>query len=132
MNMNLERLLEIVFNNPDNISFQYSNINGKEKLIVNGEDLSDNETFDDTKIKELIKDYKERFNELDDNIFDLIVTEADKRGINLSEMNQALEQEHYTEEEALNANNVITIMSDIISHVIKREIDSLQDILIKW
>lgn len=131
--MNLEKLLELVFNDPDNISIQYSNINGKEKLIVNGKDLSDdNETFDDSEIKHFIEDYKEKFSELDDNIFDLIVKEADKRGLNLSEMNQALEQEHYTEEEAINANNVITVMSDIIAHVIRREIDSLYTVLEKW
>lgn len=47
-------------------------------------------------------------------------------------MNQALEQEHYTEEEAINANNVITVMSDIIAHVIRREIDSLYTVLEKW
>lgn len=129
--MNLEKLLELIFNNPDNISIQYSNINGKEKLIVNGKDLSD-DTFDDSEIKHFIEDYKERFSELDDNIFDLIVKEAEKRGLNLSEMNQALEQEHYTEEEAINANNVITVMSDIIAHVIKREIDSLYTVLEKW
>lgn len=129
--MNLEKLLELVFNDPDNISIQYSNINGKEKLIVNGKDLSD-DTFDDSEIKHFIEDYKERFSELDDNIFDLIVKEAEKRGLNLSEMNQALEQEHYTEEEAINANNVITVMSDIIAHVIKREIDSLYTVLEKW
>lgn len=129
--MNLEKLLELVFNDPDNISIQYSNINGKEKLIVNGKDLSD-DTFDDSEIKHFIEDYKERFSELDDYIFDLIVKEAEKRGLNLSEMNQALEQEHYTEEEAINANNVITVMSDIIAHVIKREIDSLYTVLEKW
>lgn len=131
--MNLEKLLELIFNDPDNISIQYSNINGKEKLIVNGKDLSDdNKAFDDSEIKHFIEDYKERFSELDDNIFDLIVKEAEKRGLNLSEMNQALEQEHYTEEEAINANNVITVMSDIIAHVIKREIDSLYTVLEKW
>lgn len=131
--MNLEKLLELIFNDPDNISIQYSNINGKEKLIVNGKDLSDdNKVFDDSEIKHFIEDYKERFSELDDYIFDLIVKEAEKRGLNLSEMNQALEQEHYTEEEAINANNVITVMSDIIAHVIKREIDSLYTVLEKW
>ena len=51
--MNLEKFLELVLTNPDNISIQYSNINGEEKLIVNGKDLSkeEGEKFGELELK---------------------------------------------------------------------------------
>lgn len=128
--MNLERLLELVFNNPNDISIQYSNINGDEKLIVNGEDLTNQEeTYDDSQIKEEIAKYKEKIEKLDDYIFELVIDEAEKKHFNLYEMNKGLELEHYTPQEELYASNVIEIMTELIQEVIKREVQKLIDTL---
>ena len=137
--MDLEKFLELLFTNPDNISIQYSNINGKEKLIVNGKDLleeektSDNsevkETYDDSEIKEKIALYKEKIEKLDDYIFEKVIDEAEKRHFNLCEMNKGLELEHYTPQDELYAINVIQVMSELIQEVIKDEIQKLVDIL---
>lgn len=128
--MNLERLLELVFNNPNDISIQYSNINGDEKLIVNGEDLTDQgEPYDDSQIKEEIAEYKEKIEKLDDYIFELVIDEAEKRHFNLYEMNKGLELEHYTPQEETYASNVIEIMTELIQEVIKREVQKLIDTL---
>lgn len=131
--MNLDKLLELLFANPDNISIQYTNVNGKEQLTVNGEDLIKEETtFDDSEIKRQIANYKSGIEEIDDTLFGMIIDEAEKRHFNLSEMNKGLELEHYTYDDALYASNTIQIMSELIQYVIKREIQRLMDILEKF
>lgn len=128
--MNLERLLELVFNNPDDISIQYSNINGKEKLVVNGEDLTNqSEDYNDSQIKEKIAKYKEKIDKLDDDIFELVIDEAEKRHFNLSEMNKGLELEHYTSQDEIYANNVMEMMTELIQEVIKCKIQNLMNVL---
>lgn len=126
--MDLEKFLELVFNNPDNISIQYSNVNGEEKLVVNGEDLT-NRKYDDSQIKEKIAEYKAKIEKLDDYIFELVIDEAEKRNFNLHEMNKGLELEHYTPQDKLYANNVIEMMTEVIQEVIRREIQNLIDTL---
>lgn len=128
--MNLEKFLELVLTNPDNISIQYSNINGKEKLTVNGKDLSEKEEeYDDSSIKEDVANYKAKIKKLDDCIFEKVIDEAEKRHFNLFEMNKVLELEHYTQQDALYASNVMQIMLELIQEVIKDEIQKLIDIL---
>ena len=50
--MNLEKIIQLITKNSD-INIQYSNINGKEKLIINGEEIKE----EDTSIKEEIEEY---------------------------------------------------------------------------
>lgn len=130
--MNLEKFLELVLTNPDNISIQYSNINGEEKLIVNGKDLSEKEEeeeYDDSSIKEDVANYKAKIKKLDDCIFEKVIDEAEKRHFNLFEMNKVLELEHYTQQDAVYATNVMQIMLELIQEVIKDEIQKLIDML---
>ena len=137
--MDLEKFLELVFTNPDNISIQYSNINGKEKLIVNGKDLleegeSNNdskieESYDDSEIKKKIALYKEKIESLDDYIFEKVIDEAEQHHLNLCEMNKGLELEHYNQKEELFANNVICTMTELIQAVLREEIQKLVDTL---
>lgn len=120
--MNLERLFELVFSNPENISIEYSNKDGKETLIVNGEDLLDRSIpYNDSKIKKKIADYNEKIKMLDDYIFEKVMDEAEERNFNLFEMNKGLELEHYTPQKETYANNVIEIMTDLIHEVISNE-----------
>lgn len=128
--MNLEKFLEVVFNNPNNISIEYSNINGEEKLIVNGEDLSAEEkTFDDGYIKDKVARYKENVSKLSDETFDKVIEEAENRKFNLNEMNRGLELESFSEEDALYANNVIDMMSELIKEVLGREVQRRVDLM---
>ena len=128
---NIEKLLVQVLTNPDNISIQYSNINGEEKLIVNGKDLSEKEEeeYDDSSTKEDVANYKAKIKKLDDCIFEKVIDEAEKRHFNLFEMNKVLELEHYTQQDAVYASNVMQIMLELIQEVIKEEIQKLIDIL---
>lgn len=95
--MNLERLLELVFSNPDNLRVEYSNINGKETCFVNGINvLEKEETFNDQAIKEKISLYKENLKYLDEWIWNLVIDEATNRNFNLSEMDRILDLDSYT------------------------------------
>lgn len=128
--MNLEKLFELVFNNPDNISIQYSNINGKEELIVNGEDLINGGIpYDDSLIKDKIANYKAKIEKLDDYIFEKVIDKAEKRCFNLYEMNKGLELENYTPQTELYASNVIDMMTELIQEIIQNEIQKLVDTL---
>lgn len=128
--MNLEKLLELVFENPDNISIEYSNINGKEKFIVNGKELS---VFDDSEIKTLISEYKKNIELLDDCTF----TEAmealeDRSNIDLNQLDKLINQESFTEKEAQTIKAHIDFMSSIIHEKISNKIQVLTELLDKF
>lgn len=128
--MNLERLLELVFSNPDNLRVEYSNINGKETCFVNGINvLKKEETFNDQAIKEKISLYKENLKYLDEWIWNLVIDEATNRNFNLSEMDRILDLDSYTQQEALQASNTIDIMSDLINEILKQEVQALIDLM---
>lgn len=125
--MNLEKFLKLMLENPENITIQYSNINGKEKLLINGEEFKEN--YDDSKIKEEIADYEEKIEKLDDHLFELVIYRAENRNFDLHQMNKELEFEHYSEEEAKRVSNNIKLMNNLIKEVITDEIESLTNIL---
>ena len=81
--MDLEKLIELILQNPDNICIEYSNINGEETLKVNGETLSD-------LTKEEIEHYKNIIDSIDDCTFEEIVDEL-KDMIDLSEFSKMLD-----------------------------------------
>lgn len=113
--------------NPTNISITYSNIDGKEKLIVNGKDFSD--TYDDSEIKAKVAAYKENIDNLSDEIFERVLEKAEQENFNLVEMNNVLELDSYTEEDAIYANNVISLMSELIVETINEKMEALNHML---
>ncbi len=128
--MNLEKLSELVLKTPGNISIEYSNINGNEKLIVNGEDLTDEkESYDDSEIKNKIAKYKKNVSYLDEWIWNLVIDEASKREYNLKEMNKGLNLKSFTAQDAHYANDVIKMMTEVIQDVLKQEVQSLIELM---
>ena len=125
--MDFEKIINYLTEHPDNISIEYSNINGKEKLTINGKDFT--EPFDDSEIKRKVAVYKENVNNLSDEIFDKVLEKAENEHFNLSEMNNVLELDSYTEEDAIYANNVINLMTELIVETINEEIEILNDML---
>lgn len=124
--INLEKLLELL--SQDNVRVEYSNIDGKESLIVNGENLL-NQTFDDSQTKEKIKLHKERVKSLPDYIFELVMNEVERRNYNLSNMNALLECDKYDEATAENAEYVIMDMDNLINNVITAEVQKLMKLI---
>lgn len=131
--MDLEKLFELVLKNPDNISIKYTNINGNEKLIVNGEDVTDEKeetkSYNDSEIKNKIAQYKKNISYLDEWVWNLVIDEASKRGYDLKEMDKGLNLESFTAQDALYASNIIEIMSEVIQDILKQEVQSLVDLM---
>lgn len=128
--MDLEKLINYVMSNPTNISITYSNIDGEEKLIVNGKDFSD--TYDDSEIKAKVATYKENIDNLSDEIFERVLEKAEQENFNLVEMNKGLELESFSEEDAIYANNVINLMSELIVETINEKMEALNDMLLRF
>lgn len=128
--MNLERLLELVFSNPDNISIEYSNVDGQERLTVNGEDLipSPNETYDDTQVKQIIATYKENIKLLDDCTF-VEVMEDIENIINLKELDSLLNQEHLTEDEAESVKGQLAFINTVIHEKLMTKIQNFIELV---
>lgn len=112
-------------------------VNGT-KIILNKKDgvinisvTSDNEDtveeFDDSCIKENIKEYKECIEELDDCLF---VEAAEEMGqyFNMKRFDELLNQGTFTEEEAAEVSEMIDQSSQIICDHLKDKINELVDI----
>lgn len=125
----IEELFKMVMENPDNISIKYSNINGKESLIVNGKDFSlKEETFDDSKTLALVNEYKKNIELVDDCVFVEMLDEI-KGIIDLKQLDELLNQESYTEEESELVVGVINYMNTIIHEKIQNKIQDLEELL---
>lgn len=129
--MELERLLELLFENPQNINIQYSNINGKEKITVNGHDLSKEEDYDDTEVKRLIKEYKDNINLLDDCTFVEVLDEMEDT-INFKNLDTFMNKEHFTEEEAEFVKGQINMINTAIHEKLVNKIQEFNELLGKF
>lgn len=123
--MDLEKFIDLMLNHPGDIRIEYTNVDGKESLLINGKDFTEKEEFDDSAIKEKISLYKKKLETLDDDTFANVIERAEKENMNLSEMNKGLELEHYTEEDAHYASRVIDVMTKLIKEVLSDKIEKL-------
>ena len=123
--MDLEKFIDLMLNHPGNISIEYTNMDGKESLRINGKDFTEKEEFDDSEIKEKISLYKKKLETLDDDTFSNVIERAEKENMNLSEMNKGLELESYTEEDARYANETIDVTTNLIKEVLSDKIEKL-------
>lgn len=126
--MDLINLLWKLINEND-INISYVNTNGKESLYVNGEKVED--TFDDSEIKEVIATYKQDIENLDDDVF---VEAMDEIGdyLCLSEFDELLNKDSFTEEEADQILENINFMYNVISDNITDKIEYYKNMLINF
>ena len=125
--MDFEKLINFILNNPKNISIEYSNINGEEKLVINGEEIKE-ESFDDSKIKEEVKNYKDIVENLDDCLFLEIVEDMSEK-VDVKTFDELLEQDSYTEDEAEIVSQMMNITKTVIYEHIVQKIQDLKEIL---
>lgn len=128
--MNLEKVIDLILSD-SNINVQYSNINGDEKLIVNGEEISEKETpenFDDTETLKRVKRHEEFLNELDDDIFDEGL-EVIRKKYDLITIDSLLEKGSYSETEAEVINSFIDFAESLYKDIIKNKINNLKNLL---
>lgn len=123
--MNLEKIIQLITKNSD-INIQYSNINGKEKLIINGEEIKE-----DTSIKEEIEEYKKNVEELDSCLF-VKALEPISNNYDLANIDKFLNKENYSYEEAKQVRNILSVLKDSIKRTILEEISTLQNLSEKF
>lgn len=103
----------------------------KKDGVINISVTSDNEDavkgFDDSCIKEIIKEYKERIEELDDCLF---VEAAEEMGqyFDVHRFDELLNQDTFTEEEAAEVSEMIDQSSQIICDHLEDKINELVDV----
>ena len=124
--MNLEKIIQLITKNSD-INIQYYNINGKEKLIINGEEIKE----EDTSIKEEIEEYKKNVEELDSCLF-VKALEPISNNYDLANIDKFLNKENYSYEEAKQARNILSVLKDSIKRTILEEISTLQNLSEKF
>lgn len=121
--MNLEQLIKLVLSNPKNIDIRYSNINGQEKLIVNGEEIKDEV---DNNVMEEINTFKKNVQELPDYIFEQVIDKMEETYSDFKEMNDYLEKESYNKEEADVARDIMYQIGSTVTDVIEKELYILE------
>lgn len=117
--MDIEKLLELL-NAHNNVRIEYSFIDGRESLKINGEEV--NSTYDDSSIKKMIKEFKANIELLDDNTFTKVLEETK---LSLTDVINLLDQESFTEEEAIQAQNYIETLSTSIKEKLADKMDTL-------
>lgn len=116
--MDLEQFLEVLLTNPQNIKIEYSNIDGKETLIVNGKEITEKEEYNDTEILNKIATFKSNIELLDENIYVEVLEDA--QDINFKHLDTLINQEHFSKEEA----NIVSQQIDKIYELIRQKITS--------
>lgn len=133
--MNLNDLMNLVLNNLNDLKIEYSNINGKESLKVNGEEICNCakqckcNKYDDSKLVKRIESHKALLNKLDDCTFMEVVDYLKNDNVNLSELNKFMDKESYTKDDELIADDYIEIVSNAMQNVIIRKMSELRTIL---
>lgn len=82
------------------------------------------EIFNDSSTKEMVASYKENVEDLDDDIF-IEVTEELAEKMDISEFNELLELDSFSEEQAVKVEKMISISSDIICSHLQQKIKDM-------
>lgn len=105
-------------------------LNKKDGVInisVTSDNEDDVEGFDDSCIKEIIKEYKERIEELDDCLF-VEAAEEMRQYFDVQRFDELLNQDTFTEEEAAEVSKMIDQSSQIICDHLEDKINELVDV----
>ena len=125
----IEKLIDLIFENPNDIYIEYSNINGEKKLLINGEEVKEELTpeFDDTQIKMEINDFKEALKKLDDNLF-ITFCEALNNVMNVNKFNKLLDLESFNEEDTEYVKGMMDQSKTILIELIDSRLNYLYDL----
>lgn len=130
--MDLEKVLRLIFNSPDNIKLEYSNVDGKETFFINGEDVLEDknkvEEFNDSEIKEKINNFSEIILKLDEWIWDIVLDTLKSREYDIKNLSKFLNKDTFTEDEAETASEIISEIENIIYEAITSEILKLEEL----
>lgn len=122
---NMEEILNALLNGEIK-SLEYSFIDGKETLKINGEEIKNEE---ESKIQSLIKEYKENIELLDDCTF---VEVLDETPFDLKHFDTLLNKKSLTKEESEYVEEAIKHMNNSIHNKLKEKIKDLTELIKKF
>lgn len=129
----LEKLIELMGNLiPEGTNEEIDTDEYKISLVKDGDNIKiqiveKEEAFDDSEIKEVVSEFKEAIEELDDDLF-VEIAEDFSTKLNNKEFNDLLNLESYTEEQAAKVSEMIEIATTIIRSHIQNKIQNLFEI----
>lgn len=122
---NMEEILNALLNGEIK-SLEYSFIDGKETLKINGEEIKNEE---ESKIQSLIKEYKENIELLDDCTF---VEVLDETPFDLKHFDTLLNKKSLTKEESEYVEEAIKHMNNSIHNKLEKKIKDLTELIKKF
>lgn len=122
---NMEEILNALLNGEIK-SLEYSFIDGKETLKINGEEIKNEE---ESKIQSLIKEYKENIELLDDCTF---VEVLDETPFDLKHFDTLLNKKSLTKEESDYVEEAIKHMNNSIHNKLEEKIKDLTELIKKF
>ena len=122
---NMEEILNALLNGEIK-SLEYSFIDGKETLKINGEEIKNEE---ESKIQSLIKEYKENIELLDDCTF---VEVLDETPFDLKHFDTLLNKRSLTKEESEYVEEAIKHMNNSIHNKLEEKIKDLTELIKKF
>lgn len=122
---NMEEILNALLNGEIK-SLEYSFIDGKETLKINGEEIKNEE---ESKIQSLIKEYKENIELLDDCTF---VEVIDETPFDLKHFDTLLNKKSLTKEESKYVEEAIKHMNNSIHNKLEEKIKDLTELIKKF
>lgn len=122
---NMEEILNALLNGEIK-SLEYSFIDGKETLKINGEEIKNEE---ESKIQSLIKEYKENIELLDDCTF---VEVLDETPFDLKHFDTLLNKKSLTKEESKYVEEAIKHMNNSIHNKLEEKIKDLTELIKKF
>lgn len=129
----LEKLIELMGNLiPEGTNEEIDTDEYKISLVKDGDNIKiqiveKEEAFDDSEIKEVVSEFKEAIEELDDDLF-VEIAEDFSTKLDNKEFNDLLNLESYTEEQAAKVSEMIEIATTIIRSHIQNKIQNLFEI----
>lgn len=129
--MKHDDLIDLLFRHPETItSIVYSNIDGKEKLTVNGEEIKEEE-YDDTITKKIVSGFKSAIEALDDDSFTAICEELSDK-LDLTRFDELLESNSFTEEESDEVLDLINQFKSVTVKHLQNQLNEIHTVLKKF
>lgn len=115
----------------DDLKCHLEKDNGHLKIKIEANVPECDEEFDDSDIKELVKNYKDNIKALDDTIFIEVVEEL-KSKLDLNKFNELLDLEKFDKDQAQEVEKMMDIFTDVICLHLQHKIQDMVELYEKF
>lgn len=115
----------------DGLKYYLEKDNGSIKIELKASLPEQDGEFDDSTIKEIVREYKEGIKALDDDLFVEIVDKL-KSKLDLTRFNELLDLENFDEDQAQEVEKMIDVSTDIICLHLQHKIQGMVELYEKF